>query len=321
MRLLITAAGLQEVGALPPGVEPLIFDPAAPPRGFRAAFLSRELYFGGSRDRPPPAWLAFIEAVRQEPALEWLQIHSAGADRPVYRELLARGVRITTGAGANAVPVAQTAVGMVLGLGRGLAGWIAAQARREWRPATAPFPPDLQGQKAVVVGLGPVGLEVGRLLAAIGMLPIGISRRPRPAPPPGFITTGIYRELPALLAGVSWLILCCPLSEETRGLVGAAELAAMPRGSFLINVSRGHVVDEAAALAALREGHLAGAFMDVFAEEPLPPDSPWWDAPNCIVAPHAAGPSAGNLARAAAIFRRNLDLFLAGERMINEVEP
>jgi len=175
------------------------------------------------------------------------------------------------------------------------------------------------GQTATVVGLGPVGNEVGRLLAAIGLKVHGLSRNARDVPPPGFLSAGRYADLAALLPGTDWLCLCCPISDITRNLASAEAIAALPKGAHIINVARGGVMDEAAALAALHSGHLRGAYVDVFELEPLPPQSPWWDAPNTLVSPHAAGPAAGNLARAADYFRRNLDRYLAGETLINQV--
>ena len=320
MKLLITEAALQEVGGVPDGVELMVFDPAVSPRGFDAAFLSRELYFGGARDAPPPAWITFVDALMAERGLKWLQVHSAGVDRQQYRQMMARGVRLTTAAGANSVAVAQSAAGMVVAMARGLPRWIGAQARREWQPIKPPLPADLQGQQCVILGLGPVGLEIGRILGAVGLRCIGLSRRARAEAPPGFVAIGTYGELGTLLPNTHWLVLACPLSAETRGMVGAAQLAAMPRGAGISNVARGGILDEAAARDALARGALGCAYMDVFEQEPLPADSPWWDTPNTIVSPHAAGPAAGNLARAAGIFRRNLDLYLAGKPLINEAE-
>ncbi|RVT97026.1 D-2-hydroxyacid dehydrogenase [Rhodovarius crocodyli] len=319
MKLLITQPALAEVGSLPPGVEPMIYDQHNPPSGFDAAFLSRELFSGGSRDAPPPAWRIFMEAVAANQGLQWLQIHSAGADRPIYRELVARGVKVTTSAGANAVAVAQSAVAMLMGLSRGLPAWIEAQNARRWSPAKLPFPADLQGSRATVVGMGPVGNEIGRLLAAVGLEVRGLSRSARATPPEGFISAGVYADLAGLLPQTDWLVLACPLADATRGLLGEAQLAALPKGAGLVNVSRGGVADEAAVRAALESGQLMGAYMDVFTQEPLPPDSPWWGTKNTIISSHAAGPAAGNMMRAARLFRDNLDRFMAGERLVNEV--
>ena len=321
LRLLISAEALRVAGALPAGVTPVIAAPGVPPGRFEAAFLSRDLNLGGARDAPAPGFAHFIQALLDEPGLRWLHVNSAGADRPQYKALMARGVQVTTSAGANALGVAQSAVGAVLALSRRFPELWAAQGRREWRSATMPFPPDLQGQSALVVGLGPVGNEVGRLLGAVGLRVTGLSRSARAEAPAGFVATGVYGDLPALLPGTDWLVLCCPLSDITRGLLGAAALALLPHGAQLINVSRGGVVDEAAALAMLGSGHLRGAYMDVFEQEPLPVDSPWWDAPNTIVTPHTAGPAAGNMKRAADFFLRNLALFQSGQPMLNRAEP
>lgn len=307
-------------GTLPAGVRPVIARVDEAPGPFDIAFLSRDLNLGGARDTPAPAFAHFVQALLDEPGLRWLHVNSAGADRPQYKQLMARGALVTTSAGANAPGVAQSAVGAVLALARRFPELWVAQGRREWRAATMPFPPDLQGQSALVVGLGPVGNEVGRLLGAIGLRVTGLSRSARAEAPPGFYATGLYGELAAHLPGTDWLVLCCPLSDITRGLLDAGALARLPHGAHLINVSRGGVVDEAAALAMLRSGHLKGAYMDVFELEPLPAESPWWDAPNTIVSPHSAGPAAGNMARAAGFFRNNLERFLAGQPLLNRAE-
>lgn len=320
LRLLISAEALRVAGDVPAGVVPVIAVPGKAPGRFEAAFLSRDLNLGGSRDAPAPGFSHFIQALLDEPGLRWLHVNSAGADRPQYKVLMARGVQLTTSAGANALGVAQSAVGAVLALSRRFPEFWAAQATREWRPATMPFPSDLQGQTALVVGLGPVGNEVGRLLGAIGLRVTGLSRSARAVAPPGFVAAGVYSDLGKVLPGTDWLVLCCPLSDITRRLLDAPALASLPSGAHIINVSRGGVMDEAAALAMLASGHLLGAYMDVFEQEPLPVDSHWWTARNTIVSPHAAGPAAGNMRRAAEFFLHNLARFRAGEPMLNRAE-
>jgi phosphoglycerate dehydrogenase-like enzyme len=125
--------------------------------------------------------------------------------------------------------------------------------------------------------------------------------------------------LDELLPRTDWLVLACPLTAETRNRIDAAALARMPAGARLLNVSRGEVVDETALIAALRSGHLGGAYLDVFREEPLPATSPLWDLPNVIVSPHDSSPSAGNVARQTTLLIRNLERLLAGEPLENEV--
>jgi len=114
-------------------------------------------------------------------------------------------------------------------------------------------------------------------------------------------------------------VLCCPLTERTRGLIDAAALARLPAGARLVNVARGEVAEEPPLIDALRRGALAGAYLDVFAHEPLPAESPLWDMPNVIVTPHTAGHSDGNEMRVAAIFLDNLRRWTEGQPLLNRV--
>jgi phosphoglycerate dehydrogenase-like enzyme len=126
-------------------------------------------------------------------------------------------------------------------------------------------------------------------------------------------------ELPRALEQADHLAICCPDTPQTRGLIGGPELRRLPRGAFLVNLARGSIVDEAALIAALRSGHLGGAGLDVFAAEPLPPDSPLWDLPGAIVSPHQAPNATGWDARALGLFRDNLERFLSGRPLRNVV--
>ena len=126
--------------------------------------------------------------------------------------------------------------------------------------------------------------------------------------------------LEALLPRCDWLVITCPLTPATRGLVDARLIARLPRGARLINIARGEIVREAALIEALRSGHLAGAYLDVFEQEPLPPDSPLWDLPDVIVSPHSSGASLGNEERTLAIFLENLARWHRGAPLVNEVK-
>ncbi|MFC7540933.1 D-2-hydroxyacid dehydrogenase [Siccirubricoccus deserti] len=181
-----------------------------------------------------------------------------------------------------------------------------AQRRHAWEPLYSdPEPRDVEGQTALILGTGPIGQEIGRLCRAFGLRAVGM-RRDADAGIPGFDAVAGFAALPELLPRTDWLVLACPLSDTTRGLIDARALALLPPGRHLVNVARGGVVVEEALLAALRSGHLAGAFLDVFAMEPLPADSPFWDVPNVIVSPHSAAASDGLPERVAAIFCDNL---------------
>jgi len=236
----------------------------------------------------------------------------------VFASVLERGVRLTTSSGSAAEPIAQTAITGVLYLARNFPRWTAGQHDRRWNPMRPPeFPRDLRGQVMLVYGLGRIGTEIARLARLLGLHVIGVRRHAA--------KTGHADEIhaPDKLAGLlprsDWLVLACPLTEETRGVVDAALLAKLPRGARIINICRGEVVDEIALIAALRNGHLGGAYLDVFAQEPLPPESPLWDMPNVVVTPHNSAASAGNDARINAIFLDNIRRWKTSQPLINEV--
>jgi phosphoglycerate dehydrogenase-like enzyme len=264
---------------------------------------------------------SFFSAVRKAPDLRWLQTFNAGVDHPIFAEMLGRGIRVTTAAGTAAVPIAQCAITGLLMLARGFPAWIRAQQQHVWQPIRgSEQPPDLAGQTLCVLGLGAIGREIARLGQALGLRVVGIRRSPHSASDP---VDELYppSALDEVLAHCDWLALACPLTDETRGLIDGDMLQRLPRGARLINIARGEVVDEAALIAALQQGHLGGAYLDVFAQEPLPPDSPLWDLPNVIVSPHNSGAAAGNDARVHALFVANFARFVASQPLVNEVEP
>jgi phosphoglycerate dehydrogenase-like enzyme len=284
------------------------------------AFVSRDVTGLSTKHDIQPTTQAFYDVLRAASGLRWVQIHSAGADRPMYQELRQRGVLVTAASGASAPVVAQTAVLGLLALARHWPLLIAAQREHRWSALVASgLPRDLQGQTAVLVGWGPVGQEIARLLLALG-LKVVVVRRQAGAGAQGvsFVTSA---ELHKVLPGADWLLLACPLTPQTRGLIGAAELALLQRHAGLINISRGEVIDEAALIRALAAKEFGGAYLDVHAQEPLPPESPLWDLPNVIVTPHSAGFSDGNESRVAAIFLDNLDRWARGEPLLNAVAP
>jgi phosphoglycerate dehydrogenase-like enzyme len=223
-------------------------------------------------------------------------------------------VQVTTSSGANALVVAHTALAGVLALARRFPQLWDAQRERRWSSLMGEsLPRDLEGQHAVVVGWGPIGQHLARLLQALGLRVTVVRQQDRPAD--GFPTVAAAR-LREVLPTADWLLLACPLTAQTRGLVDAGAIAALPAGAHLVNVSRGEIVDEHALVEALRSGRLGGAFLDVYAQEPLPPDSPLWTLPDVIATPHSAGLSDGNAARVRRMFLDNLRRFLAGEPLL-----
>lgn len=275
------------------------------------AFFSNDVFPVHSRQ--------FFSTVRKAPALQWLHVFNAGVDHPIYTEMLQRGVRLTTSAGATSEPIAQTAITGLLMLARNFPRWLAGQHERRWDPARAPdFPRDLVGQTALILGLGSIGTEIARLARVLGLKVIGMRRGPQRADdpvdelhPPG--------KLAELLPRADWLIITCPLTADTRGLLSADMLARLPQGARILNVARGEIIDETALIAALRDKRLGGAYLDVFGKEPLAAESPLWNLPNVIVSPHNSGGAAGNDERVYRMFFANLERWQRGSALVNEV--
>ncbi|MFC5499268.1 D-2-hydroxyacid dehydrogenase [Caenimonas terrae] len=282
------------------------------------ALLSLDVIDQSTKTVLTPQMRFFCDQLRAASGLQWLHVPTAGVDRPIFQEMLRRGVRLTNSSGANAEAVAHTAVMGVMVLARGALKWIHAQREHRWTPLRgADAPGDLAGQTAIVVGYGPIGRSIARSLEALGLT----VHKLRHSPQPGDAGQGIhgYARLPALAGSAQWLVMACPLTEATRRLVNASVLAAMPRGSFVVNVGRGGVLDEQALLDALASGQIAGAHLDVFEQEPLASDSPFWDLPNVLVSPHNAGSTAQYGDRCVHMFLDNLRRWVAGRPLVQEV--
>ena len=280
------------------------------------AFVSRDVTGLSTKHHILPETGRFYDALASSQALRWTHVHSAGADRAIYQQLLQRGVQVSTSSGSNALVVAHTALAGVLALARRLPQLWQAQQERRWASLMADaLPRDLEGQHAVIVGWGPIAQNLGRMLLAVGMRVTVVRQQAQPAGPDyATVQATHWRET---LPQADWLLLACPLTPRTRGMVDARALAALPPHAQFVNVSRGEIVDEPALIEALRSGRLAGAFLDVFAQEPLPVDSPLWALPNVIATPHSAGISDGNAARVRRMFLDNLRRWRAGEPLHN----
>lgn len=268
-------------------------------------FVSREITGNSTKQNILPDTQYFYDALRASKSLKWIQIHSAGADRQIYLDLIARGVTVTTSSGASASLVAQTALTGLLSLSRRFPQLAAAQRAHIWAPFfKTGLPPDLEGQTVMIVGWGPIGQKLGAWLGALG-LNLVVVRQSATARIEGARVIS-FADFNATLPQTDWLVLACPLTEQTTNLVSAQALAAMKSSAHIINISRGAVIDEPAMIDALQHNRLAGAYLDVFAQEPLVPDSPIWDLPNVIATPHTAGFSDGILKRMSQIFIQNL---------------
>jgi len=252
------------------------------------------------------------------PNVRWIQATSAGIGQLVtgnrYDTRMPNTV-FTTASGVHSRPLAEFVVMAMLMHQKGGRRVLAAQQRKHWERYAGT---DMEGRTLAIVGLGRVGAEIARLCRALGMRVIGTDLRPAPD-----VVDHYYEpsRLHAMLPQADVLVLIVPHTPQTENLIGARELALLPRGAYVINIARGAVVDEPALIEALRSGHLAGAALDVFAEEPLPPHSPLWEMSNVLVSPHSASTSDRENARIAELFCDNLRRYLAGEQLRNVLNP
>ena len=261
----------------------------------------------------------FMEALYAAPNLKWLHFFAVGLDPRAYPELRERGVRITNSPGANAEPIALTVLGAILSFSRPFSTWKEAQERHSWEPIHYDDAPcDLAGQVMVIIGTGEIGSRIARYTQGIGMRVIGVQRS-TPTTEQPFEEVHHPSKLHELLPRAEWLVVACPLTDETRGMVDEHAFSLLPRGAHLINVARGAIVDELAMIEALSSGVLGGAYLDVTAQEPLPTESPLWAFPNVLVTPHNSSISASYADRSAEMFFANLVRWGRGEALQNFV--
>lgn len=225
------------------------------------------------------------------PKLKFVQSASAGTDQYDREVLKTAGIRLASGQGVNANAVSEHAIALMLALLRRIPEARDNQAKHVWRGMMGDFAKredESGGKTAVVVGLGRIGGRIARLCKALGMNVVGV-RRDVSGGAEGADEVHSFRDLKSLLPRADVLILACPLTDETRGLIDAAALAALKPSALFVNVARGRVVDEPALVAALQQRSFAAAALDVTADEPLPGDSPLWDMPHVLITPHTGG--------------------------------
>ena len=254
------------------------------------------------------------ELVEAAPRLRFIQSIGAGTDQFPRDLLRERGIRLASAQGVNEVAVSEHAMALILALGRQLHLARDNQAKAEWRGMIsdrARREDELSGKTLVIVGLGRIGTRLARLARAFEVRVIGVKRSPQPVPDVDTLVTP--DRLREILPEADFVALTCPLTPETEGLIGAAELAAMAPTAHLINVARGRVVDEEALVEALRARRIAGAGLDTFHEEPLPPGSPLWSMPHVLITPHSAGETRRYEQNVVDILLDNLERLWRGE--------
>jgi len=273
------------------------------------------------------------------PALRWVQVHMAGVnalvDHPLYTGTT---LPLTTTSGVHAATIAEYAVTMLLALAHRVPRMVEWQARGTWPPDEQRWPlfvpSEVRGATLGVIGYGSIGRELARIAkSAFGMTVLASKRDPARRADDGYCLPGTgdpdgrlpdewlgHAQLDSLLARSDVVVLCAPLTPETRGLIGDAALGCMKPSAYFINVGRGASVDEVALARALRERRIAGAAVDVFAQEPPPAGHPLYGLDNVILSPHVSGFLPSYDEKCSVLFAENLRRHLAGEPLLNLVD-
>jgi phosphoglycerate dehydrogenase-like enzyme len=264
-------------------------------------------------------WLDPAGMACRAPNLRLVQATSAGIGGFMQRTGLDRsGFTVTTAGGIHAVPLAEFALAGALYFVKGVPDLRQRQQARHWERYTTR---QLAGQRALVVGLGGIGRQVTATFAALGVQVWGLGRDGGRYEFDGLSRVIGRAELDDALPGTDLLILCCPLTPRTEGLIGRRQLALLPPHAVLVNIARGQLVDQDALIDALADGRLGGACLDVFTSEPLPADSPLWGMGNVLVSPHSASTVATENTRLTDLFLDNLERFTEGRPLRNRYEP
>jgi len=276
-----------------------------------------EVLFGLPGDSPE----GLAAVVRSNPGLRWVQGTAAGTGEQVKAAGLTAAeldrVAVTSASGVHVGPLAEFCLLGLLAFTKGLSRLRADRRGHHWDHSPVG---ELRGRTLLVLGLGAVGTEVARLAKAFRMRTIGINRRGR-SDSPYVDEAHATDRLHDLLGVADALVVTLPLTEETRGMLDALAMSRVKPGAILVNVGCGEVIDERALVEALCEHRLRGAALDVFATEPLPTESPLWDLPNVLVSPHTAALSVHENERIDELFTENLRRYLAGEELLNRVDP
>jgi phosphoglycerate dehydrogenase-like enzyme len=274
------------------------------------------------------------ELMRRSPQLKWVQLTSAGAEHILKGVVAERTeVAVTTASGIHATPIAEYTIGSMLAFAHCLHVTMRAQLRHVWERGFMETADSLRGKTLGVIGYGSIGRETARIGAALAMTVLALKRNPaeradtgwNPAgvgDPDGHIPARWYgpNECAALLAESDYVTVTLPLTPDTRGLVGAREIAAMRPQAYIVNIGRGSVIDQNALIAALRDKRIAGAGLDVFEREPLEAESALWELDNVILTPHMSGARRDYNAAACELFADNLRRFRAGQPLLNVID-
>lgn len=269
-------------------------------------------------------WILSADELQAAPRLRWVHTSAVAVETLCLPELFARGVLVSNTRGVQARPIAEHTMAVILALAKQLPFALDQQREAQWsqnRFIAGRLPWLLRGQTLGVLGVGTIGAEVARLAAAFGMRVVAVRRRTDTEPPPHVAAVTSFAKLHEVLPQFDAFVVAAPLTAETDRLIDGAALARLKPGAVLVNVGRARIVDTAALVEALHSGHLAGAALDVFDREPLPPDHPLWTCPNVIITPHTSGFRHGHWDDVVELFMENIARFERGEALRFRVQP
>lgn len=251
-----------------------------------------------------------VKAVEQASRLKWLHVMAAGVDQLPFEALMERELLVTNAKGIHAIPIAEYTFAVMLQITRSLNELAEAERAKRW--ASECRVTELWGKTLGIVGVGSIGKEIARRAKVFGMTTLGVNTDGRAAD--SIDEMFPMSELERLLVVSDFVVLTVPLLPSTHHLIDAEKLRLMKESAYLVNIARGSVVDEQALIHTLSENRIAGAVLDVFEQEPLPPNHPFWTMDNVMITPHISGRSPLYMTRAVELFTKNLTLYSEGKR-------
>ena len=258
------------------------------------------------------------DLIARAPKLKWVQVSSAGVDRFLDDDFRRSSVILTNASGIHATPIGEFVMEQMLMFAKNAPFCFELKQQKQWQRYA---PSVLHGKTVGIVGLGNIGKEVARLSKAFGMRVMATRRStPRTQRVRNVDLMLPRQELPRLLAESDYVVITLPYTRETHNLFGETELKAMKPSAYLINIGRGGIIDEDVLVRALSENWIAGAGLDVFATEPLPPESKLWELPNLLFSPHVSGDMEDYIGHATDVFCKNLRRYLEGKGLFNVVD-
>lgn len=269
-------------------------------------------------------WILNRAELEGAPKLRWVHTSAVAVETLCLQDLFARGVMVSNTRGVQAVPIAEHVMAVVLAFAKQLPAVLDHQRQAHWAQNAfvgLQLPWLLRGRTLGLIGVGTIGAEIAARAKAFGMGVVAARRRTGRDSIKNVDDTFGPGQLGAMLSHCHVLVVAAPLTPHTLGMLGAREFRQLPRGALVVNVGRAKIIDTDALIDALRSGHLGGAALDVFPQEPLPPDHPLWSCPNVILSPHTSGFRDGHWHEVVELFADNLERFERGDALRFRVEP